>query len=407
MTRLNRPLAAAAATLALLLDIGSPAHAQISDDAVRIGMLEDMSSLYSETTGPGSVYAARMAVADFGGKVLGKPIEILQADHQNKADVGSAIARRWIDNEGVDVIVDVPTSSVALAVQFITKERNRVMLASGPAVSDLTGSACSPTGIHWTYDTYALSHGPIEALVKQGLDSWFFVAGDYAAAQVLQTEATDAIERAGGKVIGGVRAPFGSSDFSSFLLQAQASKARVIALANAGGDAVTAIKQAWEFGLPQGGQKLFGFLLTDLDIHAIGLATAQDMLLTTAFYWDRTDESRAWSKRFFMDQKRMPTMYQAGVYSAVLHYLKAVEAAGTDEARAVVAKMRKMPVHDFFAEDGHVREDGRMVHDMYVMRVKKPSESKSEWDLYELVATIPGERAFRPMSEGGCPSVKP
>ncbi len=407
MTRLYRPLAAAAATLALLLDIGLPAHAQISDDAVRIGMLEDMSSLYSETTGPGSVYAARMAVADFGGKVLGKPIEILQADHQNKADVGSAIARRWIDNEGVDVIVDVPTSSVALAVQFITKERNRVMLASGPAVSDLTGSACSPTGIHWTYDTYALSHGPIEALVKQGLDSWFFVAGDYAAAQVLQTEATDAIEHAGGKVIGGVRAPFGSSDFSSFLLQAQASKAHVIALANAGGDAVTAIKQSWEFGLPQGGQKLFGFLLTDLDIHAIGLATAQDMLLTTAFYWDRTDESRAWSKRFFMDQKRMPTMYQAGVYSAVLHYLKAVEAAGTDEARAVVAKMREMPVHDFFAEDGHVREDGRMVHDMYVMRVKKPSESKSEWDLYELVATIPGERAFRPMSEGGCPSVKP
>ena len=407
MTRLYRSLAAAAATLAVLLDIGSPAHAQISDDAVRIGMLEDMSSLYSETTGPGSVYAARMAVADFGGKVLGKPIEILQADHQNKADVGSAIARRWIDNEGVDVIVDVPTSSVALAVQFITKERNRVMLASGPAVSDLTGSACSPTGIHWTYDTYALSHGPIEALVKQGLDSWFFVAGDYAAAQVLQTEATDAIKRAGGKVIGGVRAPFGSSDFSSFLLQAQASKALVIALANAGGDAVTAIKQAWEFGLPQGGQKLFGFLLTDLDIHAIGLATAQDMLLTTAFYWDRTDETRAWSKRFFMDQKRMPTMYQAGVYSAVLHYLKAVEAAGTDEAQAVVAKMREMPVHDFFAEDGHVREDGRMVHDMYVMRVKKPSESKSEWDLYEPVATIPGERAFRPMSEGGCPSVKP
>jgi branched-chain amino acid transport system substrate-binding protein len=407
MRRLYRPLAAAAVTLAVLLDIGSPAHAQISDAAVRIGMLEDMSSLYSETTGPGSVYAARMAVADFGGKVLGKPIEILQADHQNKADVGSAIARRWIDNEGVDVIVDVPTSSVALAVQFITKERNRVMLASGPAVSDLTGSACSPTGIHWTYDTYALSHGPIEALVKQGLDSWFFVAGDYAAAQVLQTEATDAIKRAGGKVIGGVRAPFGSSDFSSFLLQAQASKARVIALANAGGDAVTAIKQAWEFGLPQGGQKLFGFLLTDLDIHAIGLATAQDMLLTTAFYWDRTDETRAWSKRFFMDQKRMPTMYQAGVYSAVLHYLKAVEAAGTDEAQAVVAKMREVPVHDFFAEDGHVREDGRMVHDMYVMRVKKPSESKSEWDLYELLATIPGERAFRPMSEGGCPSVKP
>jgi branched-chain amino acid transport system substrate-binding protein len=407
MTRLYRPLAAVAATLAVLLDIGSPARAQISDDAVRIGMLEDMSSLYSETTGPGSVYAARMAVADFGGKVLGKPIEILQADHQNKADVGSAIARRWIDNEGVDVIVDVPTSSVALAVQFITKERNRVMLASGPAVSDLTGSACSPTGIHWTYDTYALSHGPIEALVKQGLNSWFFVAGDYAAAQVLQTEATGAIERAGGKVIGGVRAPFGSSDFSSFLLQAQASKARVIALANAGGDAVTAIKQAWEFGIPQGGQKLFGFLLTDLDIHAIGLATAQDMLLTTAFYWDRTDETRAWSKRFFVDQKRMPTMYQAGVYSAVLHYLKAVEAAGTDEARAVVAKMREMPVHDFFAQDGHVREDGRMVHDMYVMRVKKPSESKSEWDLYEPLATIPGERAFRPMSEGGCPSVKP
>jgi branched-chain amino acid transport system substrate-binding protein len=407
MRRLYRPLAAAAATLAVLLGIGSPGYAQISDDAVRIGMLEDMSSLYSETTGPGSVYAARMAVADFGGKVLGKPIEILQADHQNKADVGSAIARRWIDNEAVDVIVDVPTSSVALAVQFITKERNRVMLASGPAVSDLTGSACSPTGIHWTYDTYALSHGPIEALVKQGLDSWFFVAGDYAAAQVLQTEATGAIERAGGKVIGGVRAPFGSSDFSSFLLQAQASQARVVALANAGGDAVTAIKQAWEFGLPQGGQKLFGFLLTDLDIHAIGLATAQDMLLTTAFYWDRTDETRAWSKRFFMDQKRMPTMYQAGVYSAVLHYLKAVEAAGTDEARAVVAKMREMPVHDFFAEDGHVREDGRMVHDMYVMRVKKPSESKGEWDLYEPVATIPGERAFRPMSEGGCPFVKP
>jgi branched-chain amino acid transport system substrate-binding protein len=407
MTRIYRPLGALAATLVLLLDVGSPARAQVSDDVVRIGMLEDMSSLYSETTGPGSVHAARMAVADFGGKVLGKPVEILVADHQNKADVGSSIARGWIDNDAVDVIVDVPTSSVALAVQYITKERNRVLLASGPAISDLTGSACSPTGIHWTYDTYALSHGPSEALVKQGLDTWFFIAGDYAAAHVLQSEATRAIERAGGKVIGGVRAPFGNSDFSSFLIQAQASKARVVGLANAGGDTVTAIKQAWEFGLPQAGQKLFGFLLTVLDVHAIGLATAQDMLLTNAFYWDRTDETRAWSKRFFEDQKRMPTMYQAGVYSAVLHYLKAVEATGTDEARAVVAKMREMPVHDFFAPDGRVREDGRMVHDMYLMRVKKPSESTGEWDLYEPLATIPGERAFRPMSEGGCPFVKP
>ncbi|ACL58336.1 ABC transporter substrate-binding protein [Methylobacterium nodulans] len=392
------------ALMALMLG-SSAVQAQISDNVVKIGVLSDMSAGQSDSTGPGSVVAARMAVEDFGGKVLDQPIEVVSADHQNKPDVGSNIVRQWLERQQVDVVADVPTSSVALAVQTLTRERDRIFLNSSAGSSDLSGPACSPTAIHWTYDTYSLANGTAGPLVSQGADTWYFITADYAFGHALERDTSQAVTRNGGKVSGTVRHPMGMADFSSPLLQAQASQAKVIALADPVGDTATAAKQAGEFGIQVQGQKLVGLLIDVVDLRAIGLPIAQGMLLTTSFYWDRDDETRAFAKRFFDRHKRMPTQFQAGVYSSIMHYLKAVQAAGTDEAKAVVAKMREMPVNDFFARNGRLREDGRMVHDMYLMQVKSPAESKGEWDLLKLVQTIPGERAFRPLDAGGCPLV--
>jgi branched-chain amino acid transport system substrate-binding protein len=375
-------------------------------DSIKIGVLSDMSSLYSDIGGPGSVVAAKMAVQDFGGKVAGKPIEIISADHLNKPDVGSSIARQWVDQDHVDAIVDTPTSSVALAVQDVTKEKGKVFLISGAASSDLTGSKCSPTGVHWTYDTYALAHGTGGALVKQGGDTWFFLTADYAFGHALERDTSAVVTQAGGKVLGSVRAPLNTPDFSSFLLQAQASKAKVIGLANAGGDTVNSIKQASEFGIVEGGQRLAGLLVFISDVNSLGLQTAQGLVLTEAFYWDQNDETRAWAKRFMAEQKKVPTMVQAGVYGAVTHYLKAIEAAKSNDGKTVVAKMRELPINDFMTKNGKLREDGRVMRDMYLFQVKKPSESKYQYDYYNQLAVIPAEQAFRPLSESECPLVK-
>jgi len=400
-----RSLAAAiAAGLTILVPIGS-AHAQISDDTVKIGVLTDMSSLYADATGKGSLAAVQMAVGDYGGKVKGKQIQVIAADHQNKPDVGINIARNWYDNDKVDAIFDVPTSSVALPVSALTREKNRVNINSGGGSSDITGVACSPNTIHWTYDTYALANVAGKAMVKRGEDTWFFVTADYAFGQALERDAANVVKESGGKVLGDVRHPLNSSDFSSFLLQAQASKAKVVALANAGGDTTNALKQAAEFGLTQGGQKMIALLQEITDTHALGIKATEGLIVTDAFYWDMNDETRAFSKRFNEKVGHMPTMIQAGLYSATMHYLKAIEAIGTDEAPKVIAQMRATPVNDFFARNGKIRIDGRMVHDMYLFEVKKPSESKNEWDLYKLLATVPGDEAFRPLDKGGCPLV--
>jgi len=387
------------------LFIGSAAHAQTTD--IKIGVLNDMSGLYADISGPGAVVAARMAVEDFGAAQKGLKVEILAGDHQNKPDVGSSIARSWIDVDKVDVIVDVPTSSVALAVNDIVREKNKVFLASGPASSDLTGSKCSPNTVHWTYDTWALANGTGKAVVKTGGDTWFFITADYAFGQALERDTSAVVIANGGRVVGKVRAPLNTSDFSSFLLQAQASKAKIIGLANAGGDTVNSIKQAAEFGIVQGGQNLASLLIFIEDIHALGLPTAQGLLLTEAFYWDRNDESRAFAKRFAPQYKgNMPSMVQAGVYSSVLHYLKAVEALkSAADGKAVVAKMKEMPTDDPLFGRGLIRVDGRHIHDMYLFEVKKPTESKYPWDYYKLRATIPADEAFRPLKDGGCPLV--
>jgi branched-chain amino acid transport system substrate-binding protein len=385
---------------------GGTAHAQISDDVVKIGVLTDMSSLYADATGKGSLAAVQMAVADYGGKVKGKPVEVVSADHQNKPDVGVNIARNWYDNEKVDAIFDVPTSSVALPISALTKEKNKININSGGGSSDITGVACSPNTVHWTYDTYALSNVAGKAMVKRGEDTWFFITADYAFGMALERDAANVVKENGGTVTGDVRHPLNSSDFSSYLLQAQASKAKVVALANAGGDTTNALKQASEFGLMKGGQKLIALLLEITDVHSLGLQAAQGLILTDAFYWDRDDDTRAFSKRFNEKVGHMPTMIQAGLYSATMHYLKAIEAIGTDEAPKVMAQMRATPINDFFAHDGKIRIDGRMIHDMYLFEVKKPEESKGEWDLYKLIATVPADQAFRPLDKGGCPLVK-
>jgi branched-chain amino acid transport system substrate-binding protein len=404
---LPRNLLAGAAALSMAF-AATPAAAQASGDVVKIGVLTDMTSLYADINGMGAVEAAKMAIEDFGGTVLGKKIEIVFADHQNKPDIASNIVNQWIDTENVDVVADVPTSSVALAVQEITKNKNRIFLISGAASSDLTGKACSPTGIHYTYDTYSLAKGTGGALVQDGGDSWFFITADYAFGHALERDTGDAVKGAGGKVLGAVRHPFPANDFSSFLLQAQASGAKVVGLANAGADTTNAIKQAQEFGLVAGGQRLAGLLVFLTDVHSLGLKTAQGLVITTAFYWDKDDETRAWSKKFAEKHNgSMPTMVQAGVYSSVLHYLKAVDAAKTDEAKAVAAKMKEMPINDFFAKNGKIREDGRMVHDMMLVQVKTPEESKGPYDYYKILRTIPGDEAFRPMTaDAGCPLVK-
>jgi len=397
--------AVVAAGLALAVS-GTAANAQISDDVVKIGVLTDMSSLYADATGKGSLAAVEMAVADYGGKVKGKPVEVVSADHQNKPDVGVAIARNWYDNEKVDAIFDVPTSSVALPISALTREKNKIHINSGGGSSDLTGPACSPNTVHWTYDTYALSNVAGKAMVKRGEDTWFFITADYAFGMALERDAANVVKENGGKVLGDVRHPLNSSDFSSFLLQAQASKAKVVALANAGGDTTNALKQAAEFGIIQGGQKMIALLLEITDVHALGIKETQGLIVTDAFYWDMNDETRAFSNRFNAKVGHMPTMIQAGLYSATMHYLKAIEAIGTDEAPKVMAQMRAMPVNDFFAKNGKIRIDGRMVHDMYLFEVKTPEESKGEWDLYKLLATVPGDEAFRPLDKGNCPLVK-
>jgi branched-chain amino acid transport system substrate-binding protein len=402
MKRLAAILVAGVAFAAL----AGPAGAQtISDDVVKIGVLTDMSSLYADATGKGSVTAVQMAVADYGGKVKDKPVEVVYADHQNKPDVGVSIARNWYDNEKVDAIFDVPTSSVALPISALTREKNKIHINSGGGSSDITGPACSPNTVHWTYDTYALSNVAGKAMVKAGEDTWFFVTADYAFGQALERDAANVVTSNGGKVLGDVRAPLNTSDFSSFLLQAQASKAKVIGLANAGGDTTNALKQAAEFGIMPG-QKMIALLMEITDVHSLGVKATQGLIVTDAFYWDRDDETRAFSKRFYDKVGHMPTMIQAGLYSATMHYLRAIEAIGTDEAPKVMEQMRKMPINDFFAQNGKIRIDGRMVHDMYLFEVKKPEESKGEWDLYKLIASVPGDEAFRPLDKGGCPLVK-
>jgi len=401
---MTRKFGLSAAVAAALL--ATTALAQAAEGPVKIGVLTDMSSLYSDSGGKGSVIAAEMAVEDVGGSVLGQKIEVVGADHQNKPDVGANIARAWYDTDGVDVISDVPNSAVALAVQQITRDKNKIFLISAGGSSDLTGPACSPNSIHWTYDTYALAHGTGGAMVQQGGDSWFFITADYAFGHALERDTTAEVVRQGGKVLGSINAPLGTADFSSFLLQAQASKAKVIGLANAGGDTKTSVKQAHEFGITTGGQKLAGMLVNIDDIHALGLETAQGLIFTVGFYWDMNDETRAFSKRFLAKDGLMPSSYQAGVYSSILHYLKAVKAVGSKDPQKVLAWMHANKVDDFFSHGGTIRVDGRMVHDMYLVQAKTPAESKGEWDLFKVLKTLPGDEVYRPLKDGGCPLVK-
>ena len=384
------------------------AQAQVSDGIVKIGVLSDMSGPYADIGGPGSVVAAKMAVEDYlkasGSKLK---VEVVSADHQNKPDVGSNIARQWYDTDKVDMITDVPTSSVGLAIAQITKEKNKVHVNTGSATADLTGKSCNANVVHWLYDTWMLANGTGKAIVKNGGNSWFFLTADYAFGHALERDTEAVVTKNGGKVVGKVRTPFPTQDFSSFLLQAQASKAKIIGLANAGGDTINSIKQAAEFGIVKGGQNLAGLLVFLPDVHALGLDKAQGLLFTETFYWDLNDNTRAWSKRFAAAHGgKMPSADHAGVYSGVLHYLKAVDAAKTDDGLKVVAKMKELPTDDVLFGKGTVRQDGRKIHPAYLFEVKKPSESKGPYDYYKTVATIPANEAFRPINEGDCPLVK-
>jgi branched-chain amino acid transport system substrate-binding protein len=397
---------AAALGLVAALALTAPASAQIepflSGNVVKIGVLTDLSSIYADIGGSGSVEAARMAIADFGGSVNGKKIELVSADHHNKPDLGAAIASQWFGNDGVDAIADVATSNVALAVQEVAHNRNKVLLISGSAASDLTGRACSPTSVHWTYDTVALANGTGGAVVRSGGDTWFFITADYAFGYDLERDTAKVIRQSGGWVLGSVRAPLMTADFSLFLSQAQASKAKVIGLANAGGDTDNSIKQAAKLGIVERGQKLAGLLLFISDVHRLGLQTAHGLQLTSAFYWDQDDATRAWSKRFFDRMKREPTMVQAGVYGSIMHYLAAIKATGTADGPTVVKQMKAAPVNDFMTKNGKIREDGTLVRDMYLFEVKNPSESKGPWDYYKQIAVLPGEQAFKPLGPNEC-----
>jgi len=399
----SRKLAAAVA-----LALGATgAQAQVSDGIIKIGILTDMSSLYADLSGPGSVAAARMAVEDFGAAKKGMKVEIISADHQNKPDVGSAIARQWYDVDKVDVIVDTPNSGVALAVNQITRDKKKAFINSGAASSDLTGKACSPNTVHWTYDTWMLANGTGSAIVKTGGDSWYFITADYAFGHALERDTMEVVKKNGGKVLGAVRAPINTQDFSSFLLQAQGSKAKIIGLANAGGDTINSIKQAAEFGIVKGGQSLAGLLVFLSDVHGLGLQTAQGLIFTETFYWDLNDGTRAFAKRMAAaNNGKYPTMVQAGVYAGVLHYLKAIEAAKTDDGTKVVEQMKKMPTDDPLFGKGRIRADGRKLHPAYLVEVKKPSESKGPYDYYKIRSTIPADQAFRPEKDGGCELVK-
>ena len=370
---------------------------------VKIGILNDQSGVYADLGGKWSVEAAKMAIDEFGGEVLGKKIEIVSADHQNKPDIASNIARQWYDADGVDMIAELTNSAVALAVHAISKEKKKIDIVTGGASSRLSGDACQPYGFHWAYDTHALSVGTGGALVKQGGDSWFFLTADYAFGYALEKDASSLVVANGGKVLGAVKHPLNSADFSSFLLQAQSSKAKVVGLANAGLDTTNAIKQAAEFGIVAGGQRLAGLLFTLTEAHGLGLKAAQGVVATEGFYWDRDDDSRKFGEAFFKRTNRMPNMIQAGTYSAVLSYLKAVKAAGTKDADAVSAKLHSTPVNDLFVKNGQVLPNGRMVYDMYLLEVKKPAESKKPWDYYKVLATIPGKEAYATLAESGCP----
>ncbi len=396
------------ASLALLL-ASSTAFAQsgaASDGKVKIGILNDQSGVYADFGGKSSVEAAKMAVEDFGGKVLGVPVEIVDADHQNKPDIASNIARQWYDTQQVDAIMELTTSSVALAVQAVAKEKKKIDIVTGAATTDLTGKACSPYGFHWAYDTHALAVGTGGALVKQGGDSWFFLTADYAFGYSLEQQTSEYVKSAGGKVLGSVRHPLSSQDFSSFLLQAQSSGAKVIGLANAGLDTANAIKQASEFGITQGGQHLAALLFTLAEVHGLGLEAAQGLTLTEGYYWNLDDKSREFAKKFYARTNKMPNMIHSGTYSAVLQYLKAVQKAGTDETEAVAKALHEMPVDDVFGRGGTVGPNGRMIHDMYLLQVKKPSESKEPWDYYNVLATIPGKEAYIDPAKSGCDLVK-
>jgi branched-chain amino acid transport system substrate-binding protein len=397
---------ALAAAAALALTAGA-AQAQISGNVVKIGVLNDMSGLYADLGGQGSVTAAKMAIEDFKAKEKGLNVEVVFADHQNKADVGSQIANKWIDSEGVDVIVDVPNSGVALAINQIVRDKHKVFINSGAASSDLTGAKCSPNTVHWTYDTWMLANGTGSAIVKRGGDTWFFITADYAFGHALERDTEAVVLKNGGKVVGKVRAPINTQDFSSFLLQAQSSKAKIVGLANAGGDTINSIKQAAEFGIVKGGQNLAGLLVFLSDVHGLGLDKAQGLILTTTFYWDHDDQTRAWAKRFAAaNGNKFPTMVQAGVYAGVLHYLKAVAALKSDDGDKVVAKMKELPTDDPLFGKGTIRVDGRKIHPAYLVEVKKPSESKGPYDYYKILATIPADQAFRPLADGGCELVK-
>lgn len=401
MDRLKLLLAAG-----LLLGGNAAAQAQSATDPVKLGMILDMGSVYADVTGAGSELAARMAVEDFGGKVLGRPIEVLVADHQTKADIAASIATRWFDTENVIAILDVAASSPALAVMNVANSRSKIVILNGPGASSITNEACTPTTVHYTYNTYAVAHAVTKAVMDQGGKSWFYLTADYTFGHQLESDSADVVKANGGRVLGDVKAPIATADFSSYLLQAQQSKAQVIGLANAGADLINTVKQASEFGITQGGTRLASLAANINDIHGIGLDATQGMVLADAFYWDTDDQSRAFAKRFFAKLKKMPNMLQTGVYSSTLHYLQAVQAAGTTDSGPVMQKMRDAPVNDFFAHNGRIRADGLMVHDIYLFQVKTPAESKGPWDYYKRLATIPGEDAFQPLALSRCPLVK-
>ena len=390
---------------ATMLAMAGAAQAQVSNDVVKIGVLTDLSGAYSDLAGPGSVLAVKIAVEDFGGKVLGKPIEVVSADHQNKGDIAANKAREWFDRDNVDLIIDLTTSSTALAVMKVAKEKNKISIVSGAASTKITNEDCTDTNVHYTYDTRSLAEGTGRAVVKQGGDTWYFLTADYAFGHSLEKDTSEVVIAAGGKVLGSVRHPFPGQDFSSFLLKAQASGAKVIGLANAGTDTQNSIKQALEFGITPK-QKLAGLLMSINDVHSVGLKAAQDLYVTESFYWDKDDAARAWSKKFFDRHKKMPNMVQAGDHSATMHYLNAIKAAGTDDTAKVMEKMKATPVNDFFAKNGKIRADGLHVHDVYLFQVKKPADSKQPWDYYNAVQTVPGEQAFTPLAQSRCPLVK-
>ncbi|MEH2474003.1 branched-chain amino acid transport system substrate-binding protein [Nitrobacteraceae bacterium AZCC 2161] len=404
MTGTHRALAAT--TFAVALILGAHASAQQPATPLKIGIMADFASVYSDIGGQGNVEATKLAIEEFGGTMFGKPIEVVTADPLNKADVAATIARRWYDAENVDMIIDLPTSATALAAMEMSKQFEKIMIVTDATSSDITGKSCSPYTAHWTYDTYANAHTVGSAIVKQGGDSWFFITADYLFGHSIERDTSDVVRAAGGKIVGSARHPLNTADFSSFLLQAQSSKAKIVGLANGGGDTINTIKQASEFGIVAGGQKLAGIVMFISDIHSLGLKMAQGLIITEAYYWDLNDRTRAFGKRFFERMKRMPTMNQAATYSATLHYLKAVQAAGTKSTKPVLAKMRETPVRDAFTDNGVLREDGRMVHSMFLLEVKKPEESKAPWDYYKVLAEVPGDQAFRPIQDGGCPFVK-